>query len=86
MRSEDEMYSLILEAAKNDNRVKAVYMNGSRTNENVPKDMFQDYDIVYVVEDTQSFIGFGFSEKFFTCSILMKIQIIPATKRILTVI
>ena len=56
MRSEDEMYSLILEAAKNDNRVKAVYMNGSRTNENVPKDMFQDYDIVYVVEDTQSFI------------------------------
>ena len=31
-------------------------MNGSRTNENVPKDIFQDYDIVYVVEDTESFI------------------------------
>ena len=56
MRSESEMYNLILEVAKNDVRIKAVYMNGSRTNENVPKDIFQDYDIVYVVEDTKSFI------------------------------
>ena len=56
MRSENEMYKLILELAKNDDRIKAVYMNGSRTNENVPKDIFQDYDIVYVVEDTQCFI------------------------------
>ena len=56
MRTENEMYSLILEVAKNDDRIKAVYMNGSRANENVPKDMFQDYDIVYVVEETQSFI------------------------------
>ena len=44
MRSEHEMYNLILEVAKNDARIKAVYMNGSRTNENVPKDIFQDYD------------------------------------------
>ena len=44
MRTENEMYNLILEIAKNDARIKAVYMNGSRTNENVPKDMFQDYD------------------------------------------
>lgn len=56
MRTKNEMYNLILEVAKNDDRIIAVYMNGSRTNENVPKDMFQDYDIVYVVEETQSFI------------------------------
>lgn len=56
MRTENEMYDLILDVAQNDDRVKAVYMNGSRTNENVPKDIFQDYDIVYVVEDTKSFI------------------------------
>ena len=56
MRSENEIYSLILETAKNDARIKAVYMNGSRTNINAPKDIFQDYDIVYVVENTQSFI------------------------------
>ena len=33
-----------LEIAKNNVRIKVVYMNGSRINENVPKDMFQDYD------------------------------------------
>lgn len=56
MRTEKEMYDLILEIAKNDDRIKAVYMNGSRTNANVPKDIFQDYDIVYVAEETKSFI------------------------------
>lgn len=56
MRTENEIYKLILDLAKKDDRIKAVYMNGSRTNENVPKDMFQDYDIVYVVEETKSFI------------------------------
>ena len=44
MRSENEMYNLVLEIAKNNVRIKVVYMNGSRINENVPKDMFQDYD------------------------------------------
>ena len=57
MRSEQEIYQLLLEVAKKDERVKAVYMNGSRTNENAPKDIFQDYDIVYVVEETASFIS-----------------------------
>lgn len=56
MRTENEMYDLILGIAKKDARVKAVYMNGSRTNENVPKDVFQDYDIVYVTDDVKSFI------------------------------
>ncbi len=56
MRTEKEMYDLILGIALVDDRIKAVYMNGSRTNENAPKDMFQDYDIVYVVEENRSFI------------------------------
>ena len=93
MRTENEMYSLILEVAKNDDRIKAVYMNGSRTNENVPKDMFQDYDIVYVVEDTESSIEdkdwvrvFGCSERFFICSIPMKIRTIQAIRKILMAI
>jgi aminoglycoside 6-adenylyltransferase len=66
MRSEKEMFQLILEVARKDDRIRAVYMNGSRTNPNVPKDIFQDYDIVYVVTETASFIedetwinGFG---------------------------
>lgn len=56
MRAENEIYDLILDIAKKDVRIKAVYMNGSRTNENVQGDIFQDYDIVYVVESTRSFI------------------------------
>lgn len=55
MRSEQEMMDLILSVAKGDARIRAVYMNGSRTNPNAPKDIFQDYDIVYVVEETESF-------------------------------
>lgn len=56
MRNEQEMYDLILQTAKEDERIRAVYMNGSRTNPNVPKDIFQDYDIMYVVEATEPFI------------------------------
>lgn len=56
MRSEKEMYDLILRSAKKDNRIRAVYLNGSRANPNAKKDIFQDYDIVYVVNETESFI------------------------------
>ena len=56
MRTEKEMMELILRTAEEDARIRAVYMNGSRTNPNAPKDIFQDYDIVYVVEETGSFI------------------------------
>jgi aminoglycoside 6-adenylyltransferase len=55
MRTEKEMFDLILKVANNDKRVLAVFMNGSRTNSNAVKDIFQDYDIVYVVEETKSF-------------------------------
>ena len=57
MRTEQEMYDLILGAAENDERVRAVYMNGSRTNPNIPKDKYQDYDIVYVVRETGTFLA-----------------------------
>lgn len=55
MRNEKEMLDLILDVAKSDERIRAVYMNGSRTNPNVKKDIFQDYDIVYVVRQTKPF-------------------------------
>ena len=50
MRAETEMLDLILQTAKI-LQVKAVAMSGSRTNQNAPKDEFQDYDVVYVVDD-----------------------------------
>ena len=42
MRTEKEMYGLIISIAQSDERIRAVYLNGSRTNPNVPKDIFQD--------------------------------------------
>ncbi|MBU8785794.1 MULTISPECIES: aminoglycoside 6-adenylyltransferase [Bacillus] len=56
MRSEQEIMDLVLKVAKEDDRVRAVGMNGSRTNPNVPKDPFRDYDIAYLVTDMQSFL------------------------------
>ncbi|AUJ25366.1 aminoglycoside 6-adenylyltransferase [Virgibacillus dokdonensis] len=55
MRTEQEMMQLILQTAQQDERIQAVVLNGSRANPNVEKDMFQDYDIVYVVKNMASF-------------------------------
>ncbi len=49
MRSEDEMMKLILDIAMKDERIRLVTLEGSRTNKNVPRDKFQDYDISYFV-------------------------------------
>ena len=57
MRTEQEMMKLILDIAEHDGRIRAVYMNGSRTNSNAPKDIYQDYDIVFSVTETESFIA-----------------------------
>lgn len=50
MRAETEMLNLILQTAKTI-QVKAIAMSGSRTNPKALKDEFQDYDVVYVVDD-----------------------------------
>jgi aminoglycoside 6-adenylyltransferase len=55
MRSEQEMLDLILGTAREDDRIRAVMMNGSRANPNAPHDFFQDFDIVYFVTDVDSF-------------------------------
>ncbi|GAA4080873.1 hypothetical protein GCM10022410_25810 [Amphibacillus indicireducens] len=56
MRTEQEMFDLILAVAEKDERVRAVGLNGSRTNRNAPKDIFQDYDVVYLVTEMESFL------------------------------
>ena len=50
MRSETEMLNLILQTAKTI-QVEAVALSGSRANPKALKDEFQDYDVVYVVDD-----------------------------------
>jgi aminoglycoside 6-adenylyltransferase len=51
MRSEQEMLDLILKTAQEDERIRAVHLNGSRVNPNAPRDFFQDFDVVYFVTD-----------------------------------
>jgi aminoglycoside 6-adenylyltransferase len=55
MRSEQEMLDLILEAARGDERIRAVILNGSRANPNAPRDIFQDFDVVFLVTDVAPF-------------------------------
>lgn len=50
-RTESEMYDLILGIAREEERVRGVLLNGSRTNDQALPDLFQDYDIVYLVND-----------------------------------
>ena len=55
MRSAEAMLDLILRVAAADERVRAVILNGSRANPNAPRDIFQDFDIVYLVRDVAPF-------------------------------
>ena len=50
MRTEIEMLELILQIGEQFN-IDAVALSGSRTDTKAPKDEFQDYDVVYVVDD-----------------------------------
>lgn len=55
MRSEGEMLSLLIGTAQADARIRAAFLQGSRVNPNARRDIFQDYDVIYVVEETGSF-------------------------------
>ena len=50
MRTDQEMLGLILQIAKK-LQVDAVALSGSRTDTKAQKDKFQDYDVVYVVDN-----------------------------------
>ena len=64
MRTEPEMFDVILQIAKV-LQVDAVAMSGSRTNPKAPKDEFQDYDVVYIVEDLDALVAdLAWLEKF----------------------
>ena len=50
MRTDHEILDLILQMAKK-LQVDAEALSGSRTDTKAPKDEFQDYDVVYIVDD-----------------------------------
>ena len=55
MRTEEEMFQIIVNAAKSDERVLAAYLKGSRTNPNALRDIYHDFDIMFVVKETETF-------------------------------
>jgi aminoglycoside 6-adenylyltransferase len=56
MRSSEEIKRLIIDVAKKDDRVRAILLNGSRANDKISPDKYQDFDIVYIVNDIESLI------------------------------
>ena len=56
MRTDTEMMNLILQIAES-LQVEAVALSGSRANPRAPKDKFQDYDVVYIVDDLEDLIS-----------------------------
>jgi aminoglycoside 6-adenylyltransferase len=66
------MLELILSVAQNDERVRVVGMNGSRTNAKVATDRFQDYDIVYLVTDLAAFLATDWVDVYGRCVIMQK--------------
>ena len=51
MRTPQEILSMVLKIAQEDERIRAVTMGGSRANKNCPEDIYQDFDIVFHVKD-----------------------------------
>ena len=56
MRDETEMLDLILDTARQDQRIRAVILNGSRVNPNIQPDRYQDFDVVYLVTEVAPFV------------------------------
>ena len=50
------MLDLIVGTAEDDDRIRAVILNGSRADPNADKDIFQDFDIVYIVTEVVPFV------------------------------
>lgn len=55
MRTPEEMFDLIINTAREDERIRAVLMSGSRANRDCPPDRYQDFDMEYYVNDVEPF-------------------------------
>lgn len=56
MRTDTEIMTLILQIAES-LQVEAIALSGSQTNPQSVKDEFQDYDVVYIVDDLEDLIS-----------------------------
>lgn len=53
MRTENVVLNQLLIFANSENKVRAVMLNGSRLNCKAPRDIMQDYDIVFFIENIE---------------------------------
>ena len=51
MRTPEEIFNLIKTIASQDQNILAVYYGGSRANPNIEPDIYQDFDVVFVVKE-----------------------------------
>lgn len=57
MQKQEEIKNKVLKLAENDNRIRAVLLNGSRANPKVKPDKYQDFDIVFIAQDFDTFLN-----------------------------
>lgn len=54
--NEEKVITQILQVAERDERIRVVVLTGSRADPNATKDIFQDFDIVFIVAHIETFI------------------------------
>lgn len=82
MRTPEQMIDLVLGIAKEDERIRAVTMGGSRANKDCPADVYQDFDIAFFANDVEPFWDNmeWIEERFGTPSLIQKpesMELIP---------
>ena len=55
MRPPEEMFTLIKKVAYEDEKILAVYYGGSRANPTITPDIYQNYDVVFVVKEVEPY-------------------------------
>ncbi len=53
MKSEAEVFKMIMDFIERDDNISAAVLNGSRANPNAPRDFMQDYDIAFYVDSLE---------------------------------
>jgi aminoglycoside 6-adenylyltransferase len=70
----DDTLAYILKIAKEDDAIRAVMLNGSRANKEAVKDPFQDYDIVYYIDNNHALNYKDFSLLFWPILIMQTLD------------
>ena len=81
MRTPEEMFNLIKTVASQDQNILAVYYGGSRANPNIEPDIYQDFDVVFVVKQIAPYIkDHSFIEKFGEVLLLQEPDLMDARR------